>query len=94
MTQPTFDHRSYVLGYTDATKQWGLCDRRFSSALFRAAECRGGYGHCFEDSYEMVYALNKYTSVHERVCELNYTSLLHRQIFLQLAALSMKDEGL
>lgn len=93
MTQPTFDHRSYVLGYTDATKQWGLCDRRFSSALFKAASINYHYWNR-DNSPELEYAIGKLTSIYELVDEFDDAPLLHRQIFLQLAALAMKDEGL
>lgn len=93
MSKALFDSRSYILGYTDATRQWGLCDRRFSKALLEAVKDEKFRFWYESHSNELNYAMHTMTAYYE-LLEFDDAPLLQRQIFLQLAALSMRDEGL
>ena len=69
-----------------------MSDHRFSSALFEAtsADCNFWFRSMSE---ELNYAVRNMT-YHNELMDFDEKPLLHRQIFLQLAALSMRDEGL
>lgn len=92
MSKELLDSRSYMLGWWDSARQNGS-DKRFSTALFKAAEDEHFELWFSSISEELNYAMHNMTD-HNELLDFDYQPLLHRQIFLQLAALSMRDEGL
>ncbi len=70
-----------------------MSDNRFSNALFKAA-CIDFHFWYRSISEELNYAVRYMTDCNELLNEFDDAPLLHRQMFLQFAALSMRDEGL
>lgn len=70
-----------------------MTDHRFSNALFEAASTDCKYWFRSHSS-ELNYAIRNMTDWVDLSNKFDEAPLLQRQIFLQLAALSMKDEGL